>query len=768
MLIGLVIVASLLTVNPVSAPPPPPKIHAPVVIDGNGSFTEQNGVTSGNGTASDPYVIQGWTIYSLPPGVAIRNTDSYFVIRSVRSPSGIDMANVSNGRVENSQVYSGISLDNSRNMIISGGGAQQVTIDSSSNIVISQSDPSDITINSSGNITISQTYGYGIAVSSSRNITITQVEVSEIIIDSSSDFTISESTGSQTISSSDNGTLVGNRVYTSYSTLYGLYSLNIVRSTRLTVENNTLTQGITIRGDSPEQFDSNVITPDNMVNGRPLLFYKDCGGLDLDSIEVGELIVANCSQVSVTNLTSNNPDVRTLEIAFVTDAIVRNVTGNILVTNSTQIEASSNRGGIEVDSSFDVQLFNNNGSIEVDSLLDAQILNNLGLIRVSSSINISILDNRGYPYGGVAVTDSSNVTVSGETLPSCDCTGVGVENSDHVTVSNSALGADYGIIVTASKVIEISNNLISGGDTGPVILNSCSDVSIDGNQIQTVSVYSYLVEVSGCTNVNISGNTITPPSWILGPDQILLDISLSRNVVISENNLFNATTAVSISNSSGVAISENNISSNEQGVILQNTQNTLVFHNNFLNNILQAKDTNSTRNVWDNGYPSGGNFWSDYTGVDSCSGPQQNICPSPDGIGDTSYTFNANHDRYPLMKPFAPLVVATAKNDPNVISQSSVGKYLTVSIQLPVGLNVSNVVLSSIRLNCTIAPTPGVRSTVVSLNRAQVLMVKFNVTEVKTLFTKLGSYVLYLSGNTVNSVAFRPFSASTTIRVQSG
>src|SRR6266581_4238130 len=398
----MVILASLLAVNPVSAPPPPPKIHTPIVVDGNGGFTEQNGVMTGNGTASNPYVIEGWTIFSPPPGIAIRNTDSYFVIRSVRSPSGISMANVSNGRVENSQVYSGISLDNSRNIIISGGGAQQVTIDSSRNI------------------TISQTYGYGIAVSSSRNVTITQVEVSGIIIDSSSDFTISESTGSQTISSSDNGTLVGNMLYTSYSSLYGLYSLNIVRSTRLVVENNTLTQGITIRGDSSEQCDSNVITPDNMVNGRPLLFYKDCGGLDLDSIEVGELIVANCSQVSVTNLTSNNPDIRTLEMAFVTDAIVRNVTGNILVTNSTQVEASSNRGGIEVDSSFDVQLFNNNGSIEVDSSLDAHILNNLALIRVSSSINISILDNR-YYYGGVGVTDSSNVTVSGETVPGCDC-----------------------------------------------------------------------------------------------------------------------------------------------------------------------------------------------------------------------------------------------------------------------------------------------------------------------------------------------------------
>src|SRR5438552_18247804 len=54
--------------------------------------------------------------------------------------------------------------------------------------------------------------------------------------------------------------------------------------------------------------------------------------------------------------------------------------------------------------------------------------------------------------------------------------------------------------------------------------------------------------------------------------------------------------------------------------------------------------------MWDDGYPSGGNFWSDYTGVDNCSGPNQDVCPDPDGIGDTPYTIDANNsDRYPLI-----------------------------------------------------------------------------------------------------------------------
>jgi len=134
----------------------------------------------------------------------------------------------------------------------------------------------------------------------------------------------------------------------------------------------------------------------------------------------------------------------------------------------------------------------------------------------------------------------------------------------------------------------------------------------------------------------------------------LLGITRSSNVTIEGNGLSNATTALSITASSDILVDANNIQSNAQGLILNNTANVQVFHNNFLDNKLQAQDTNSTQNVWDNGYPSGGNFWSDYTGVDNCSGPQQNICPSPDGIGDTPYTFNNNQDNYPLMQQFFP------------------------------------------------------------------------------------------------------------------
>jgi hypothetical protein len=94
----------------------------------------------------------------------------------------------------------------------------------------------------------------------------------------------------------------------------------------------------------------------------------------------------------------------------------------------------------------------------------------------------------------------------------------------------------------------------------------------------------------------------------------------------------------------------NSITNNEGGVVLENVSDNRIFHNNFISEFWQVIVLGTSfNNSWDDGYPSGGNYWSDYNGTDLYRGLDQNIAGS-DGIGDTSYLIGSNNtDRYPLM-----------------------------------------------------------------------------------------------------------------------
>jgi parallel beta-helix repeat protein len=61
-------------------------VHAPISINGNGEFNASNGVVSGDGSASNPYIIGGWDIStSTADGIYIESTTAHFIIRNCYS-----------------------------------------------------------------------------------------------------------------------------------------------------------------------------------------------------------------------------------------------------------------------------------------------------------------------------------------------------------------------------------------------------------------------------------------------------------------------------------------------------------------------------------------------------------------------------------------------------------------------------------------------------------------------------------------------------------
>ncbi len=232
----------------------------------------------------------------------------------------------------------------------------------------------------------------------------------------------------------------------------------------------------------------------------------------------------------------------------------------------------------------------------------------------------------------------------------------------NATVENSRISSNfqYGIgILDGENVIMFNNTITLNGRDG----NGGSGIHSDS-----------------CVRcqLNITRNTVT--SNLSG---IVLQ-SANNTIVYKNRILSNTNDGIGVYRSTYVRLVLNNITLNGVGANLGASTNNLVHHNNFLYNTIQALDNRTGQNMWDVGYASGGNYWSDYTGVDHCSGPAQNICTKPDGIGDSPYVFANARDNYPLKNIFVQTVihdVAVSKITP---SATSVIQTKTLSINVTV------------------------------------------------------------------------------------
>jgi parallel beta-helix repeat protein len=256
--------------------------------------------------------------------------------------------------------------------------------------------------------------------------------------------------------------------------------------------------------------------------------------------------------------------------------------------------------------------------------------------------------------GGMGLAQAGQIILA-------NCTGFTVENQD---INHGSVAVQLGF----SSNNEIINNQISENLYGIVLLYS-DDNLIRGN---TIFNHGYSITIWYSSNNIVEDNrlyTDTPTDYQWGGG---IHLFQSSDIFISGCSISRTGEGIYIQNSEFVSVMENEIDSNKgEGVRLwvsnevdiidneiwdcglgirmfQFSTNVVVYHNQIINNNIQAIDGSS--NVWDDGYPSGGNYWSDYTGSDEFSGPNQDI-PGSDGIGDTPYVIDGDsEDRYPLME----------------------------------------------------------------------------------------------------------------------
>ena len=200
-----------------------------------------------------------------------------------------------------------------------------------------------------------------------------------------------------------------------------------------------------------------------------------------------------------------------------------------------------------------------------------------------------------------------------------------------------------------TRSCNISNNVISNIRFG-IALRDSTNNTIKGNVISDVE--------EGISFERGNHNTIVGNN-VSDLDFAGIAIWLSCNNKFVGNNASNNGFGIAIFEGSNNNTVLNNIFSNNYfGIMLggysRPNYNNTIYHNNFINNIDQANLYQSFNTTWDNGYPSGGNHWSDYVDVDLYSGPDQDIVGS-DGIWDHPYIIEVNNrDNYPLVKPWTP------------------------------------------------------------------------------------------------------------------
>jgi len=215
---------------------------------------------------------------------------------------------------------------------------------------------------------------------------------------------------------------------------------------------------------------------------------------------------------------------------------------------------------------------------------------------------------------------------NGEEVPS-DAGAVVVVNSTNIKAASLTLTHNrHGILFFATSNVIISENAIEDNAFGVLLIHSASCTITANHLAQNRIAGLHLISSNDC---HITNNALTTSQST--DTACALTIEGSHDCEIAENLISHNSRGISLRESSGV-IYHNSLVSNTQQVVLSEPGNNI---------------------VWHSGYPDGGNYWSDYAGVDGHHGPDQTV-PGIDGIGDSPHAIDANNsDTYPLMGPYA-------------------------------------------------------------------------------------------------------------------
>jgi hypothetical protein len=237
---------------------------------------------------------------------------------------------------------------------------------------------------------------------------------------------------------------------------------------------------------------------------------------------------------------------------------------------------------------------------------------------VGENKNTTVIDGGGTFIRNVFIA-TSGVTVKGFTLA----------NTHYSMFWSGSIWLEWGL-----SDIVITSNIIVHHPEGMGISNYLV------KQVMMNGAYDELVQQQELMKLEISQKQQVTPT--------------PRTIIITDNTISGCDAGIALLD--GYTSSEiygNMIKDNSIGIYLDYyPTDTLVYHNNLMNNTFENAMDYSASTIWDNGWPDGGNYWSDYAGTDHRHGEFQTDS-GKDGIGDTPYNIpdSVSVDYYPFMHP---------------------------------------------------------------------------------------------------------------------
>jgi len=374
---------------------------------------------------------------------------------------------------------------------------------------------------------------------------------------------------------------------------------------------------------------------------------------------------------------------------------------NIIANNGKYgINFMSSSGNILRNNNFTGNKYNLElyGS-EIQDIDETNTINGKPVYYLVNRKNMEVPSNAGF----IALINCDNITVKGTQIES---NSIGIllnRTTNSKIMNNNVSGNLIGIYLYESSGNVIQWNNITNNEWGGVwlrkshenklyenVMSYNSEYAIElsysswnyilGNKIKVVKRYGIYLEYSHYNN--IIGNSIKDVEGD-GIDTVYSSYNNFRMNGIVHNGWgqYGGRGLMITNYSNNNTFSENNIIDNRIGIELfaSSSYNTIA-HNNVVNNTQQVElDYNYGKsNTWSYGYPSGGNFWSDYAYTDFYSGSDQNE-PGSDGIGDVPVILNMeNIDMFPLMAPLVSFDAGIWNGEAyyvNAISNSTVSSF---------------------------------------------------------------------------------------------